>query len=477
MKYTFVQPGRVYGNIYFTGVNEASTHIIDTGDGLIMIDPGFPDNLDTVIKNTESLGFSINDVKIILLSHGHFDHAGGAKELRALTGAKIYIGKGDLLTVNGTLDASLSPDPNYINKYSFVPDVLLSDGDTVSLGNTEILCLSTPGHTDGTMSFFFNAYSKTETLRAGMHGGVGTNTLTAEYLRTNGLPFSLRRTYISSLHYVRNRHVDIFLGNHTGNNGTVRKLKQVAGGNGNAFVCPDEWRDFIDGKIACAEQMTAAEEENKNKLERIKKGRVIAIIRGIDKKDIIPTVQALYDGGIKAAEFTFDASGKVPDSTVAEYIKSAVDRFGSKVLIGAGTVLNKNQVSLVSAAGGSFIISPNTDIGVIRRTKALGMLSFPGALTPTEAVTAYNAGADMIKIFPASAMGSDFFGSIKAPLSHMTFMAVGGIDAANAETYLASGASCLGIGSSIVKKTLVSQGDFDGIRVLAENLMQKIKQT
>lgn len=178
MKYTYIQPGRVFGNVYFVGVNEASTHIIDTGDGLIMIDPGFPDNLDTVITNTESLGFSAKDIKIILLSHGHYDHAGGAKELKKLTGAKVYIGKGDLNTVNGTFDSSLSPKASYVHKYSFTPDVLLSDGDTVSLGNTEILCLSTPGHTEGTMSFFFDVFSENRVLRAGMHGGVGTNTLT-----------------------------------------------------------------------------------------------------------------------------------------------------------------------------------------------------------------------------------------------------------------------------------------------------------
>lgn len=471
MKYTFVQPGKIFGNVYFAGVNEASTHIIDTGDGLIMIDPGFPDNLDTVIKNTESLGFSISDVKIILLSHGHYDHAGGAKELRELTNARIYIGKGDLDMVNGTFDSSLSPKASYVHKYSFTPDVLLSDGDTVSLGNTEILCLSTPGHTAGTMSFFFDVFSENRVLRAGMFGGAGTNTLTREFLRTNGLPLSVRQAYINSLNRVRNRHVDIFLGNHTDNNNTVKKLKK----GGDAFVCPDEWESFIDAKISYMEQIMRTESENEKKLEEIKNNKVIAIIRGIDRENIIPTVQALLDGGIKAVEFTFDASGRIPDGKIKEYIASAVSRFKGNVLVGAGTVLNKNQVTLVKQAGGEFIISPNTDTEVIRHTKDLGLLSFPGAFTPSEAVTAYNAGADIIKIFPAVTLGADFLKNIRAPLAHIDFMAVGGISAENAKLYLASGASCLGVGSNIVNKSLISAGDFDGITRLAKELTENIR--
>lgn len=476
MKYTYVQPGRVFGNIYFVGVEEASTHLIDTGDGLIVIDAGLDDNLDTVIQNTESLGFSIKDIKIILLSHGHYDHAGGAKKLRELTGAKIYLGAGDLGMVNGTEDTSLSPKADYSDANAFTPDVLLFDGDTVSLGNTEIHCFSTPGHTDGTMSFFFHTFDGKRTLRAGMHGGVGKNTLTTEFLRTNGLPLSRREKYINGLKYVRNQQVDVFLGNHVQNNDTVGKLRQVAAGNVDAFVCPGAWQNFIDEKIARMEQIIRDEKENQKRLKRVIDGKVVAIVRGLEEKDVFPTVQALCDGGIRAVEFTFDASGRISDSTVAGYIKKAVEHFGDKMLVGAGTVLHKSQVALVKEAGGLFIISPDTNAEVIKRTKSLGLLSFPGAFTPSEAVTAYHAGADMVKIFPITKLGPKYLSDITAPLSHINFMAVGGVDAENAREFLLAGALCLGIGSSVVKKSLIAEGKFDEIKRLAEKLMNSISE-
>ncbi|MBO4897895.1 MAG: MBL fold metallo-hydrolase [Clostridia bacterium] len=130
----YIAPGKVFGPIYFAGVHSASTHIIDTGDGRILIDPGFPDTLWIVLDNIKELGFGLKDIKKIVITHGHYDHAGGVKELTVLCGAETYIGKDDFKMVTGEEDTALSDDPGYRYKYSFTPDVLLSDTDTISLG-------------------------------------------------------------------------------------------------------------------------------------------------------------------------------------------------------------------------------------------------------------------------------------------------------------------------------------------------------
>ena len=245
----YVPPGRVFGPIYFVGIHSASTHIIDTGDGLILIDPGCSESLWIVLDNIKELGFDPKDIKKIIISHGHYDHAGGTKELVALTGAKTYIGKDDIKMVTGEEDTALCEDPDYRHKYSFVPDALLSDSDTISLGNISILCLSTPGHTDGTMSFFFDVSDGERIFRAGMHGGVGLNTLSNEFLKSHCLPLSNQDKYINSIEKVKAERVEIFLGNHVGNNDTEGKLCRVAKGEKDAFLAPDEWQRFLDSKI------------------------------------------------------------------------------------------------------------------------------------------------------------------------------------------------------------------------------------
>ncbi len=248
-KSEIISPEKVFGNIYFVGTREASTHIIDTGDGLILIDPGMPETFNTVLENIHTLGFNISDVKIILLSHGHYDHAGSAKQMAAISGADIYIGAGDVKMVNGEENTSLAELFGVNFTGFFTPDVLLYDNDTVSLGNTDILCLSTPGHTDGTMSFFFNTTDGKNVYLAGMHGGSGTNTLTDEFLQKHRLPFSNRKKFIEGIKKAKEQRVEIFLGNHVGNNDTEGKLKKVSNGDENAFYAPEEWQTFLDKRI------------------------------------------------------------------------------------------------------------------------------------------------------------------------------------------------------------------------------------
>ena len=130
-------PFKMIGNLYFVGTKPASSHLIDTGDGLILIDVGYKETADHVLQSMKTLGFDVRDVKKILLSHGHYDHSDGVAKIKELSGATVYM---------------CELDNKYLNTFK-KPDVNLNDGDIISLGNTEILCRHTPGHTEGSVSY------------------------------------------------------------------------------------------------------------------------------------------------------------------------------------------------------------------------------------------------------------------------------------------------------------------------------------
>ena len=208
--------------------------------------------------------------------------------------------------------------------------------------------------------------------------------------------------------------------------------------------------------------------------EKIVKEKIIVIVRGVEKNKLIPLATAMYDGGIRIIECTYDASGKTTDEEIASGIKLLTDHFGDKMIVGAGTVLTKKQVKLTKKAGGKFIISPDTNKGVIRKTKKLGLVSIPGALTPTEIVTANRLGADFVKIFPIEAMGCNYIKDVKAPLSNVKLLAVGGVDENNMQSFFNVGACGIGIGSGIVKKKMVEENDFDQITALARLYTERL---
>lgn len=203
-------------------------------------------------------------------------------------------------------------------------------------------------------------------------------------------------------------------------------------------------------------------------IKTIEKEKLIVIVRGVEREFLIPLAEAMYTGGIRLLEITYDASGKTSDEETADRIAMLSAHFGERMLIGAGTVLTEKQAELTKRAGGRFIISPNTDENVIKKTRALEMVSIPGALTPTEVQTAHLAGADFVKLFPLDAMGAGYLKAIAAPLSHIRFLAVGGIDLSNMETYRKAGAKGFGIGSNIVNKQWIHDGRFDEITALAK---------
>ena len=222
---TDMAPFKVAGNLYFVGEYRASSHLIDTGDGLILIDVGYAGCGELVAESISMLGYDVRDVKMILLSHGHRDHSGGVPEIVAMSGAKVYM---------------FEEDMRYI--LNFTPDVFFKDGDVITLGNTSILCLHTPGHTSGTASFFFDVCEGGETLRVGTFGGAGANTLVSE---SRDFYPDCREDYAKSLERLLEEDVDIFIGNHVWNNDTEEKGKRLLAGGENEFIDAEEWKKFL----------------------------------------------------------------------------------------------------------------------------------------------------------------------------------------------------------------------------------------
>lgn len=207
-------------------------------------------------------------------------------------------------------------------------------------------------------------------------------------------------------------------------------------------------------------------------IKEIGERKIITILRGLDEQALLKTVAAMEKGGIRFAEVTFSATGDPADEVIAGYIKTLSAAFAGRVHIGAGTVLTEKQVALAAAAGAEFMISPDTNPDVIRLTRELGLVSIPGAFTPSEATAAHRAGADFIKLFPNGEVKVSYLKALAVPLSHIRFLAVGGVNDENIAEYLAAGACGAGIATGIVNKKLIAAGDFDGITALAEKYVK-----
>ncbi len=206
----------------------------------------------------------------------------------------------------------------------------------------------------------------------------------------------------------------------------------------------------------------------------IETNKLIAILRGIPSEKLVAVAQALYEGGIRLLEVTYSATGAVPDEETAANIGKLAEHFAGRMHIGAGTVLTTKQVQLTKEAGGTFIISPNVKQAVIEETVKLGLVSMPGVFTPSEACDAVDFGADFVKLFPVTNMGSSYVKAIKAPLSHIKFLAVGGIDETNMQEYLDAGVCGFGIGSNITNKKMIDNNDFAGLTELAKKYTEVI---
>lgn len=207
----------------------------------------------------------------------------------------------------------------------------------------------------------------------------------------------------------------------------------------------------------------------------IKENKLIAIVRGVEPETCVRIAQALYDGGFRLMEITYDQKRPETWENTAQTIGAVAKAFAGKMYIGAGTVTCPELVELTHKYGGQFIISPDSNEAVIVRTCELGMVSIPGALTPTEVMTAHRAGADFVKLFPAGVLGAGYLKAIKAPISHVDLLVVGGVDEGNVAGFLAAGAAGAGIGGNLVNAAWVKAGQYDKITETARRLVDAVK--
>lgn len=260
-KENHIAPFRMLDHVYFVGGREVSCHVIDTGAGLIMIDTGYPHMEERILAGMRELGLDIADLKIILHSHGHYDHIGCTMRFKELSGASTYITAIDNEITNGHRDLSWAKELEMPPIAPFDCDILLNDGDMVSLGNTNIRCVLAPGHTEGTIAMFFETEHRGKTLTCAMHGGVGTNSMESAFLKEYGLPFDLRERFRAGLHDLKKEHVDVVLGNHPDQNDTEGKLAKLLSGDPDAFVDPGEWSRFMDACEARLDRMIEQEKQ------------------------------------------------------------------------------------------------------------------------------------------------------------------------------------------------------------------------
>ncbi len=240
-----LQAFEMHKNLYFIGSEAVSVHLINTEQGLVLIDTGYPNMYDLILDNIKKMGFAPKDICAIFHTHGHIDHFGTTQKLVNLSGAKTYISRIDNDIVNGNLDLSWAKEVGLERLPYFNCDILIEDGDIFSFGNTQIRCVHTPGHTEGVMSFIITLENEGKNTVAAMHGGIGTNSMSAEFLTKYGLSFDCRDKFKEGLKRLSSENVDLVLGNHPEQSNTKRKMIRVMNGETD-LTDKGEWQRFLD---------------------------------------------------------------------------------------------------------------------------------------------------------------------------------------------------------------------------------------
>ena len=257
----YLEPVKYTDGFYHVGSKSGPCWLLESTDGLILIDTGMPKDLYGIVYNITKLGYDIKNVKHIIHSHGHIDHIGGTRALVAMTGARTYIGRGDVDMVTGKNQLQWTNEFGIPFEESFAPDVILDDGDEITIGNRHFKFYSTPGHTDGTLTFFFNVTEKGRELQAGSFGGAGLNTMSRAYMDKYGLSYSRREKFIESIDKMMDMVPEVHVGNHLGDNAHGAKLGNV-GGEVNPFVDGGTWQWFLN--IRRREALAAFEKDPLN---------------------------------------------------------------------------------------------------------------------------------------------------------------------------------------------------------------------
>ena len=211
-------------------------------------------------------------------------------------------------------------------------------------------------------------------------------------------------------------------------------------------------------------------------LEYIEQRKIVAIVRGLEPDYLLRLGHAFVEGGIGLMEVTYDQRAPESWAATAKGIEAVEKEFGERLLVGAGTVITPEQVRLTYEAGGHYLVTPTTQPEIIRMGKALGLGLFPGAFSATEILSAYEAGADAVKVFPASCVGPSYIRAIRGPLSHIPLMAVGGINEKNAADFMKAGCVGLGVGGNLVNKEWIKNGEWARITALAKEFVNAVKE-
>lgn len=206
-------------------------------------------------------------------------------------------------------------------------------------------------------------------------------------------------------------------------------------------------------------------------IRKIQEEKLIAIVRGIAPESCVRVADALYEGGFRLMEVTFNLKDPASWQQTADAIAACIAKYGDKMEFGAGTVVSVQLCEMAAKAGAKFIVSPDTNVEVIRRTVELGMVSLPGALTPSEILTAHSAGADFVKLFPIAEMGPKYVKAVMAPISNVGLLAVGGVNEDNLKEYLDLGLVGAGIGGNLVNKKWIESGEFEKITEVARKMV------
>ena len=206
-----------------------------------------------------------------------------------------------------------------------------------------------------------------------------------------------------------------------------------------------------------------------DRLERLLDSGVVAVIRGADADTVVDIARAVHAGGVTAVEVTADTPGVM--DLIAEVTAALAEE---DVIVGAGTILDGETARSAILAGAEFVVSPSVSTDAIEVCNRYGVPVAPGAATPTEAVTAYEAGADIVKVFPASSLGVGYVKSLTGPLGHIPLLPTGGVDAENAGDFIDAGAAAVGVGSALVDDELVATEDFAEITTRAEALVEVV---
>ena len=210
-------------------------------------------------------------------------------------------------------------------------------------------------------------------------------------------------------------------------------------------------------------------------VDKMNQHKMIAILRGVPVEQTADVAQALYDGGVRLLEITFNQKSATKLEDTGAAIRAVRERLGDKMTIGAGTVMSVAEVHAAKAAGAEFALAPNVDEEVIKKIVNCGMEAIPGAMTPSEIADSYKWGASVVKLFPAGNLGLSYCKAVMAPINHIPMIAVGGVDDKNLADFLKAGFVGVGIGSSLTDKKMIAEKRYDDLKALAEKYVAETK--